>query len=329
MAFVTARSMILLQRDEIRDLLDWQTLIEALRHGHRRDVDLVERVLLSETPARPNGQNHLLMWPAWRFRDYCGAKLVTVFPANTKSDARSTNSTVYVLFDGRDGRPLAVIEGSEFTLRKTAADSALGVDYLAREDAWSLLMIGAGAQAHAQICSICAMRPSIRRVMIWNRTSAKARSLAERLVREGVVAQAVLELAPAVREAAIVSMATAACEPLLEGAWLSPGTHVDLVGSFTPLMRECDDETVRRASLFVDSRRFTVTLTGDLAIPIAARVISQTDIQADLFDLVRGRHGGRRAADEITLFKNGGGGHLDLMTAIAAYERATGGRPDT
>jgi ornithine cyclodeaminase/alanine dehydrogenase-like protein (mu-crystallin family) len=316
--------MILIRCDDIRNLLDWPTLIEALRRGHMRGIDLVERVLLSEPPVESKGQNHLLIWPAWRFRDYCGAKLVTVFPENAKGSVHPTNSTVYVLFDGRNGRPLAVIEGSEFTLRKTAADSALGAFYLARPDAETLLMIGAGAQAHPQIFAIAAVRPSIRRVLIWNRTVVKAQALARRLVNEGIAAEAVLELAPAIREAAIVSMATATCEPLLAGAYLSPGAHVDLVGSFTPRMRECDDETIRRASLFVDSHRFTVETTGDLAIPIAARLISQDDIRADLFDLARGRHKGRRSADEITLFKNGGGGHLDLMTAVTIYEHATG-----
>jgi ornithine cyclodeaminase/alanine dehydrogenase-like protein (mu-crystallin family) len=313
--------MILLRDDEIRILLDWSTLVEALRQGHRRGVDLVERLLLSE-PSGPTEQNHLLIWPAWRFRDYCGAKLATVFPGNARDSARPTNSTAYVLFDGRDGRLLVVIEGSEFTLRKTAADSALGAAYLARQDAKTLLMVGAGAQALAQIRAICAVRPSIARVLIWNRTSSKAQALAERLSKEGVAARAVPELVPAISEAAIISMATAARAPLLVGAQLSPGTHIDLVGSFTPDMRECDDETIRRASLFVDTRRFTIETTGDLAIPIAAQLIGPDDIRADLFDLVCGHHKGRSSADEITLFKNGGGGHLDLMTAIAAYERA-------
>jgi len=314
--------MILLRDDEIRILLDWLTLVEALRQGHRRGVDLIERLLLSEPSAAPVEQNHLLIWPAWRFREYCGAKLATVFPGNAKGSARPTNSTVYVLFDGRDGRVLAVIEGSEFTLRKTAADSALAATYLARKDAETLLMVGAGAQAYAQIRAICAVRPSLARVLIWNRTSSKAQALAKRLSKEGVAARAIRELAPAISGAAIISMATAARAPLLEGVHLSPGTHIDLVGSFTPDMRECDDETIRRASLFVDTRRFTVETTGDLAIPIAARLIGPDDIRADLFELARGRHKGRGSIDEITLFKNGGGGHLDLMTAIAAYERA-------
>jgi ornithine cyclodeaminase/alanine dehydrogenase-like protein (mu-crystallin family) len=312
--------MKLLTDETIRDLLDWPVLVEALRQGHRRGVDVVERLLLSEPRGDRADENHLLLLPAWRFGDYCGAKLVTVCPGNA-STGKATNSTVYVLFDGRDGHPLAVIEGSEFTLRKTAADSALGASYLAREDADSLLMIGSGAQAAPQIRALCSVRPSIRRVGIWNRTRAKAKALAASLAIEGVDVAAVDDLASSVPQAAIISMATAATTPLLEGARLSPGTHVDLVGSFTPQMRETDDETVRRASLFVDSRRFTVKTTGDLAAPIASGVISESDIRADLFDLSRGLHPGRRTESEITLFKNGGGGQLDLMAAICAYER--------
>ncbi|MBV9113525.1 MAG: dehydrogenase [Hyphomicrobiales bacterium] len=317
--------MILLHDDDIGKWLDWPTLIEALREGHKRGVDVVERLLLSEEEGRRAGAaNHLLIWSAWRFGAYCGAKLVTVFPENRGGLA--TNATVYVLFDGKEGRPLATIESSEFTLRKTAADSALGASYLARRDAHSLLVIGAGGQAYSQVQALRAVRPSIREVRIWNRTTEKAKALAARLARGGVAAEVVEDLSIAVPSASIISMLTAAMSPLLDGTKLSPGTHVDLVGSFTPTMRETDDETVRRASLFVDTRRFTLEVTGDLAIPLAAGVIRESDILADLFELARGDHPGRQSPQEITLFKNGGGGHLDLMTAIAAYERA---RPGT
>ncbi|MGC1576876.1 MAG: dehydrogenase [Beijerinckiaceae bacterium] len=316
--------MILLHDNAIGKLLDWHTLIEALRDGHKRGVDVVERLLLSQPGEGASPTNHLLIWSAWRFGAYCGAKLASVFPGNR--EGLPTNATVFVLFDGKDGRPLATIEGSEFTLRKTAADSALGASYLARADAHSLLVIGAGAQAYWQIQALRAVRPSIRDVRIWNRTRAKAEALALKLTHDGVAAEVTEDLASAVPRASIVSMVTATQTPLLDGAKLSPGTHVDLVGSFTPAMRETDDETVRRASLFVDTRRFTLEVTGDLAIPLAAGVIRESDIRADLFELARGLYPGRQSPQEITLFKNGGGGHLDLMTAIAAYERV---RPET
>lgn len=316
--------MILLHDDDIGKLLDWTTLVDALRDGHKRGVELVERLLLSQPGEGASPANHLLIWSAWRFGAYCGAKLASVFPGNR--DGLPTNATVFVLFDGKNGRPLATIEGSEFTLRKTAADSALGASYLAREDAPSLLVIGAGAQAYWQVQALRAVRPSIHEVRIWNRTGDKAEALAQRLAREGIAAKVAEDLSSAVPLASIISMVTSTESPLLDGTKLSPGTHVDLVGSFTPAMRETDDETVRRASLFVDTRRFTLEVTGDLAVPLAAGVIRESDIRADLFELACGEHPGRRSAQEITLFKNGGGGHLDLMTAIAAYKRA---RPGT
>ncbi|MBV9052506.1 MAG: hypothetical protein JO196_08900 [Hyphomicrobiales bacterium] len=316
--------MILLHDADIGKWLDWPTLVAALRDGHERGIDAVDRLLLSEQAGKQaGGANHFLAWSAWRFGAYCGAKLVTVFPGNRDLP---TNATVYVLFDGTDGRPLAAIESSEFTLRKTAADSALGASYLARSDVECLLVIGAGAQAYSQAQAMRVIRPSIREVRVWNRTRAKAEALVEKLAHEEVAAKVVEDLASAVPEASIISMVTATETPLLEGAMLSAGTHVDLVGSFTPTMRETDDEAVRRSSLFVDTRRFTLTMTGDLAIPLARGVIRDSDIRADLFELARGEHPGRQSPREITLFKNGGGGHLDLMTAIAAYERA---RPGT
>jgi ornithine cyclodeaminase/alanine dehydrogenase-like protein (mu-crystallin family) len=315
--------MLAIDADSLAEELDYPRLVEAMRAGHRRGVDLSERTLLSEQ--RGEAQvNHLLIWPAWQYGDLLGAKLVSVFPGNPFP--RPSISTVYVLFDGRDGAPLASITGAQFTLRKTAADSALGASFLARHDVANLLMVGAGNQARPLIEAHCAVRPSIQTVKIWNRTSEKARHLAESLVRHGIKATVVDDLAGDVREADIICCATAATAPILDGRLLAPGTHVDLVGGFTNEMREADDETIRRASVFVDSRRFTIGQCGDISGPIAAGVISEHDIRGDLFDLCSGRHEGRRSAEEITVFKNGGGGHLDLMTARLVYDLALGRR---
>jgi ornithine cyclodeaminase len=316
--------MIFLSDDMVAAALPWDALIEALRQGHRQGVDLVERILLSQPSEKSSQSNRFLIWPAWRFDAYCGAKLVTIFPENAAASGRPSNATVYILFDGRDGRPLAIIESSQLTLRKTAADSALGASYLARKNAATLLMVGAGAQARWQIRGLIAARPSLARILIWNRTVDKAVGLARELGSSGLAATAIDDLDAAVPQADIISLATAATKPLLRGALLSPGTHVDLVGGFTPEMREADDDAMRRGVIFVDSRSFTVATCGDLAQPIASGVIAAADVRADLFDLCRGIHPGRRSAEEITLFKNGGGGHLDLMTAVAAYERMRG-----
>jgi alanine dehydrogenase len=314
--------MRIIDSDRLVPSLDPLSLIEDLRQGHREGVDAIARALLSE-PAGDGETNHLLIWPAWKFGGAAGAKLVSVFPGNERRGHGPNIHSVYVLFDGEDGRPQCLITGESFTRFKTAADSALGASYLARADARVLTVIGAGAQA-AQIRFLCALRPSIARLSIWNRTTTKSRSLAAGLALSNVDVEPAADLEAAVRSADIVSCLTSASTPVLRGSWLQPGTHVDLVGSFTPQMREADDETIRGGRLFVDSRSFTITQCGDIAIPIANGVIMESDIVADLFDLCCGRVAGRQTATEITVFKNGGGGHLDLMAARALLRRAQG-----
>jgi ornithine cyclodeaminase/alanine dehydrogenase-like protein (mu-crystallin family) len=307
----------LIDCDAIADALDYRHLVEALRRGHQRGIDGVERVVLSEGED-PSRTNHFICLPAWQHGALFGAKLVSVFPAN--APPRASIATVYVLFDGGTGAPVATIHGAQFTLRKTAADSGLGASFLARHDATTLLMVGAGNQAPHQIRAHCAIRPSLRRVAIWNRSAEKARRLADTIVLDGVAISAIGDLEAAARTADIICSATSTTAPLLHGAWLKPGTHVDLVGGFTNDMREADDATLARASVFVDSRWNTLGLCGDISGPIASGVIGADDIAADLFELCAGGHPGRRSDDEITVFKNAGGGHLDLMMARFVYE---------
>ena len=307
--------MRVIDSDAILAALDPLVLVEALRRGHRDGVDRVERVLLSETA--PEADDHFLIWPAWQFGAALGAKLVSIFPGNLARGAEPSIHSVYLLFDGADGRPLAVITGESFTRCKTAADSALGAAFLARENAEVLAVIGAGAQAATHIRYLCAVRPSIRRISIWNRTAEKACRLASECGIPGVVLAGSENLEQAVRAADIVSCLTSSTEPVLRGVWLTQGAHVDLVGSFTPQMREADDDTMLRGRIFVDSRAFTLQHCGDLTGPIERGVIATSDVQADLFGLCSGRRTGRRTPAEITVFKNGGGGHLDLMVARA------------
>ena len=233
----------------------------------RKGVDAAERILLSES--NPGHANNLLIWPARKFGAATGAKLVSIFPENETRGFGPNIHSVYVLFDGHDGQPLCVITGESFTRYKTAADSALGASFLARPDCEVLAVAGAGAQAAVHIQLLCAVRPSTRRVFLWNRTFAKAERLAGSLGLRGVDVIAHEDLGEAVRAADIVTCLTSTMSPILQGAWLKPGTHVDLVGSFTPEMREADDETIRRGRLFVDSRRF-VHNGPSVAVNVAA-----------------------------------------------------------
>jgi ornithine cyclodeaminase len=251
--------------------------------------------------------------------------MVTIVPGNADlADGPPTVQAVYQLFEGVTGRPVAVIDGTALTLRKTAADSGLGAKLLARDDVRTLLMIGAGALAPHLIGAHLAVRPSLEQVLVWNRSAPWRDRLLERLARQGVPAEASDDLEAAVRAADVISAATLASEPLVRGAWLRPGTHVDLVGAYTPTMREADDEAMRRARVHVDYRGSTIGESGELIQPIASGAITEQDVLGDLFDLCQGRTPGRRAADEITLFKNGGGSHLDLFTAEFLLRRLAG-----
>ena len=307
--------------EEVHAALDYPSLVEALRETFRRGVDLVERIGLAE-PRRDGRQNDWLLLPAWQFGRNFGAKLVSVFPGNAAKDLASVQG-LYVLFDGTTGRPLAAIDGAALTLRKTAANSALAATYLARADAATLLMVGAGALAPHLIAAHAAVRP-IRRVLIWNRTSDRAARLAAELDRPGRAVEAAPDLEPAARAADVISCATMATEPLVQGAWLRPGTHLDLVGGFRPDMREADDAAVRRARVFVDARFTTLDHCGDVFQPLTDGLLAESEI-TDGFELARGERPGRRSADEITLFKSGGGGHEDLGTAQHLMARLAAG----
>ena len=244
-------------------------------------------------------------------------KTVSVLPGNP-AEGRPTVHGAMIVFDGATGAVRAVIDSALVTRWKTAADSILGARLLARPDATRLLIVGTGSVAESLTEAYPAAFPGIE-IEIWGRTPAKAAALAAR-----TGARAVDDLEAAVARADIVATATMARAPSLEGAWLRPGQHLDLIGAFTAEMREVDDKALCRARIFVDSYDTTLAHIGELKDPLARGVIARADILGDFYALVGGAPG-RRAAEDITLFKNGGGAHLDLMTAgviLAAWERA-------
>jgi ornithine cyclodeaminase len=168
-----------------------------------------------------------------------------------------------------------------------------------------------------------AVRPSLTRVLIWNRTAERAAALAASLRNEGVAAEAVADLDAATREADLISTCTRSHTPLVKGANLKAGAHLDLVGGYTPETRESDDEAARRSLIFVDRRESAFHGVGDILQPIASGAIAESAVRGDLYDLAPGKIEGRRSPDDITMFKNAGGGHLDLMTAEVVYTRAS------
>jgi ornithine cyclodeaminase len=297
--------------DTTHRLLDYRGLVEGLRDMYKRGVDLTERKVLHQK--LPDGsQNDWLLLPAWHFGRHQGIKLVSVFPGNEKKGLASILG-LYVLFDGETGAPILTIDGAALTLRKTVCNSALAVDYCARRDASRLLVMGAGNLAPHVVAAHASLRP-IREVRIWNRTPEKAVALAQRLARPDLVVSATTDLEDAVRWADIVTGVTMTKQPLIKGAWLKPGQHLDLIGAFRTDMREADDEAVKRARLFIDARFSVLDECGDISQPLEAGLIKDQDI-TDLFQLSRGERPGRQSDEEITLFKSGGGGHEDLATA--------------
>ena len=304
----------MIDADQVHALLEYPALVEALRVGHLEDIDASEEVLIEQPGPGEGPAATFLALPAWRFGETIGIKIVTLFPENEYTDTGLPSvQAVYVAFDGKDGHPVACVDGTALTLRKTSADSALGTRLLAHEDAATMLMVGAGALGPHLITAHTSVRPSIREVLVWNRTPARAQALAAELTLDGIEITATTDLEEAVGRADVISCATMTREPLIEGAWLRPGTHLDLVGGFTPEMREADDEAVRRARVYADSRHGAARC-GDILGPIESGALSGGEIIGDLYDLCQGRAEGRQNAEDITLYKNAGGGHLDLYS---------------
>jgi ornithine cyclodeaminase len=240
-------------------------------------------------------------------------KIVTVFPGNPARHAATVGAT-YVLLDGATGHPQALIDGEALTLRRTAAASALASSYLSRPESATLLVVGTGALAPYMAAAHAAVRPLVN-ILVWGRAPEKAHSLAARLAAQRLPATAVEDLRRGLERADIVTCATTATSPIVRGAEVRPGTHVDLVGAFTPAMREGDDELVARASVFVDTYTGALAEGGDLVQPMQAGLFSPSSVHADLAELCRGEKAGRESAGEITLFKSVGTALEDLAAA--------------
>jgi ornithine cyclodeaminase/alanine dehydrogenase-like protein (mu-crystallin family) len=304
--------------------LTFAGLVETLRVAFRDGA--VQPVRHHHTIDRPDGAaSTLLLMPAWTDFEragtsdggFVGVKIVTVSPDNN-AIGKPAVTGLYLLLDGRTGEPLALIDGQRLTQWRTACASALAASWLAREDASSLLVIGAGALSPFLARAHAAVRP-IRRIRIWNRTPANAQKVVADLADLGLDVAVATDLDPAVAEADIVSSCTISTEPLVRGALLKPGAHVDLVGGFTPTMREADDEAIRRARVHVDTLAGATKEAGDIVQPLASGALAREAIAGDLFGLARGEIAGRGSTGEITLFKSVGAALEDLAAGIAVY----------
>lgn len=314
--------MLNIDADTTRNTLAMPGLIEALRALFRTGCEVPARSVHAVTA--PDGGNcgHVLIMPAWQPGGHLGVKTVNVFPRNGLEGLPGLFAT-YTLYDARTGRPLAQIDGGEITARRTAAASALAASYLAPRSSRHLLVVGTGRVA-SLLPEAYGAAFELQTISVWGRAGAKARELAADLCARGWNAQATEDLAAAAGEADIVSCATLSQEPLLRGAWLKPDSHLDLIGSFTPQMREADDDCLRQAALYVDTEEALVK-SGDLVGPLARGVIQREDIRGSLADLVRGHCAGRDESTGRTVFKSVGTALEDLAAATLVYESVRAG----
>ncbi|MGY8631940.1 ornithine cyclodeaminase family protein [Bradyrhizobium sp. 14AA] len=297
---------------EVHAGLDYPRLIDALGEAFRRGGEAMP-VRQSHEVGTPRSPGHLLTMPAWERGKALGVKLVTVFPENAARGLGAVSS-LYVLFDGATGQPRAMIDGEALTNRRTAAASALASRYLSRRNSRTLLVVGTGRVAASLPAAHRAVRP-IERVLVWGRDPQRAMTLAGTFAREGFDVAPDADLPTALAQADIVSCATTSRDPLIVGRHLKPGTHLDLVGAFTPHMRESDDDAVCRSRVYVDTYGGALAEAGDLLQPMAAGRWLAEDVRGDLHELTSGTRRGRVAEDEITLFKSVGAASEDLAAA--------------
>jgi alanine dehydrogenase len=307
---------------EVAAALPYAALVTELRKAFATGA-LVPRRSLHFIPQAQGPDAVVGLMPAWQAGEAIAVKVFTLFPENPGKGLPTIHAQV-LLFDGKTGVPIAVVDGTEVTRRRTAAVAALAASFLARDEASDLLIVGTGAQAPYNALALAAVRP-IRTIVVWGRSRTKAQKTAAEIndarlraaENEGrkVTVEVAEDLESAVRIADIVSCATSASTPIVHGAWLKPGAHVDLMGSHSPTERECDDEAVRRARVYVDTKTNAMQEAGDVLVPIRAGIVPESHVLGDLYELCRGEVAGRLHPGDITLFKSVGNAHADLVAA--------------
>ena len=307
--------MKIFSAQQTRQALPFDRLIDALQGMFVQGCEVPLRH--THTVVHADGSHGtVLIMPAWQADGYLGIKTVNIFPRNAAQGLPALFAT-YVLYDARTGQPLAQIDGNEITARRTAAASALAASRLARADAKRLLVVGAGRVAALLPLAYRQVLP-IETVEVWARNLSQAQALVNELTAFQISAVVATDLASAVARADVISCATLATEPVIQGAWLSPGSHLDLIGSFTPHMREADDACFANANLYVDTPE-ALQKSGDLLGPLSRGVISADSVRGTLADLCRATVPGRQTATERTVFKSVGTALEDLASAILVY----------
>lgn len=313
--------MQFLDATQTENALPFHTLIDALHQMFVSGCEVPLRHNHAITAADGATLGNLLLMPAWLPEKWLGVKTVSIFPQNGNVGLPGLHS-VYILYSAQTGQPVAILDGDTITSRRTAAASALAARYLSRANSEKLLIVGAGRVASLLADAYCSVRP-IKHITIWNPTAAKAEKMVASLREKGLQAAYTDDLATATQQADIITCATLSTEPLIQRQWLKAGTHLDLIGSFTPQMRETDAACFADTSVFTDTEE-ALMKAGDILAAIEAGTFNKERVLGNLYDLCRGTHTGRRNDAEITVFKSVGTGLEDLAAAALAYESVFG-----
>lgn len=293
-------------------------LIKELKHGFSINKTIIPMRHHHDFPnPEVNADTTLLLMPAWNPSNDAGVKIVTVSPENGQFNLPSIQGT-YIYFDAIKGTIKAILEAKSLTVKRTAATSALASFYLSRKDSNSMLMIGTGALSINLIKAHASIRP-IKNVFVWGRNFEKAQAISSALKNEIFNVQPIKTIEEKISEADIISCATLSKTPLVFGKYLNAGQHIDLVGSYKKDMREADDETIAKASVFVDTFQGGLKESGDIVIPLESGIINKEDIKSDLFELTSDKKQGRNSNGEITVFKSVGHALEDLVAAGYYY----------
>ena len=299
--------------------LGFERLIPALHAAFAGDTTVPARHVHPVRAGSDTGT--VLIMPAWSEAGFLGIKTVNIYPGNGARGLPGLHGT-YMLYDAHTGVPLALMDGDEITSRRTAAAAALGASFLARRDARRLLVLGCGRVARLLPEAMRQARPGIDELMVWNHRPEGARALAAQWRAQGLDARAVDDLEDAVRRADIVSCATLSTTPLVRGEWLAPGSHLDLIGSFTPQMREAHPSCFGHgARIGVDTPE-ALQKSGDLLDALAAGELRADGVHATLSQLCRGERAGRADDRERTVFKAVGSALEDLAAATLVWQAA-------
>lgn len=310
--------MLSISAEVIQKALTFPKLIDALQIAFTDDIKVPPRLHFDIENPKASRETTLLMMPAWQAGDVAGIKIVTVAPENSQKNLPSIQGT-YLLLDVDTGSMKAMMDAPSLTAKRTAAASALASRFISREDSETLLIVGTGTLAPHLIAAHISVRP-IKQIYVWGRKLENAQQVCQQVEHLNIPCVAVDDLECYTKQADIISCATLSTEPLIEGKWLKEGQHLDMVGAYRPDMREMDDECLTRSVIFVDNMESAVRETGDIAIPLAEKVIEISDITTDLFALCRNTFSFNRDKHDITVFKSVGHALEDLAAAKLVFE---------